>query len=284
MTVLRFDLLSVFAIAGRPFSGNPLAVVTGADDLDSATCLALARQFNLSESTFLADPSAPEVAADVRIFTPNVEVPFAGHPTLGSAFVAARGRGRGRVVLRMGAGDIPVVSDGADTWTLTANAGTVTESTADPADLGRMLGLRSAAVVGSAHWVNCGMEQLLLQLDSPDQVHAAVAESTLVKRLATSSSGESLAYLWAWSGPESVVARLFFNQGSAIVEDPATGSAAANLGTLLAADGQRGRRITIEQGAAVARPSRLHLQIDPAGTVRVGGLVSHLGEGSLSVP
>jgi predicted PhzF superfamily epimerase YddE/YHI9 len=92
-----------------------------------------------------------------------------------------------------------------------------------------------------------------------------------------------LCYVWAELGPRAVDARLFFSQDTAIVEDPATGSAAANLGGLLAWRGERGRRVTITQGAAVSRPSRLELEVTDTAAVRVGGLVRPIGGGALQL-
>ncbi|MBK6955000.1 MAG: PhzF family phenazine biosynthesis protein [Actinomycetales bacterium] len=107
-TSLAFRLLNVFAIDGDPFSGNPLAVVEDASGLDEARMQAIARQFNLSESTFVTRcPGTGPADADVRIFTPGFEMPFAGHPTLGTAYVIGERLGREEVTLRVPAGDIP---------------------------------------------------------------------------------------------------------------------------------------------------------------------------------
>ncbi len=296
-----YELLNVFALAGDPFSGNPLAVVRGADGLDAVTCQAIARQFNLSETTFVyaaPPPSAAPLAghsdgadahaaigpdALVRVCTPSVELPFAGHPTLGTAYVVGRDRGTDRVTLRMPAGDIPVVGVG-DHWTLTANAARIEQSTCTATDLADAIGLSPSALTGPARWVDSGLRQLLLQLKSPADVRAARPDPPGVLRHAMTPSGEALLYVWAWSGPDTVEARLFFSQDTAIVEDPATGSAAANLGGLLAAEGLSDRRITIVQGSAVQRPSQLVVEVSTTGQTRVGGLVRRVGAGRLELP
>ena len=303
-----YELLNVFALADDPFSGNPLAVVRDADGLDAATCQAIARQFNLSETTFVyaapppvaapldaghSDAAGPDATigpdatmgpdAVVRVCTPSVELPFAGHPTLGTAYVVGRDRGTDRVTLRMPAGDIPVVGVG-DHWTLTANAASIEQSTCTATDLADAIGLSPSAVAGPARWVDSGLRQLLLQLQSPADVRAARPDPAGVLRQAMTPSGEALLYVWAWSGPDTVEARLFFSQDTAIVEDPATGSAAANLGGLLAAEGLRDRRITIVQGSAVQRPSQLVVEVSTTGQVRVGGLVRRVGAGRLELP
>ncbi len=281
---LSYDLLNVFALPGDPFSGNPLAVVQD-PGLDTGTCQAIARQFNLSESTFVVagqPPAEGAAAANVRIFTPTIELPFAGHPTLGTAYVVGRDCGATEVVLRMGAGEIPVAGRD-DRWVLQANRAQVDESTSTPTQLARMIGLAADRVVGPAWWVDSGIDQLLVHLTDVDAVRAAVPDAGLVRQLAMSRRGEALAYVWAWSGPDTVEARLFFSQDTAVVEDPATGSAAANLGGLLAAQGRRGCTVTIAQGAAVSRPSKLVVEITDTGQVRVGGLVRRIGGGRLTL-
>src|SRR5262245_40361414 len=122
MTTLAYRIVNVFTQDRRPLSGNPLCVFESGPELDTATMQALARQFNLSETTFIL-PSA-KANARVRIFTPSYEMPFAGHPTLGTAFVCrALGLGGDDLKLEMQAGVIPVRASG-DRWTLQANAPT----------------------------------------------------------------------------------------------------------------------------------------------------------------
>lgn len=284
---LPFRLLNVFAIDGDPFSGNPLAVFDApAEGLDPQLMQQVARQFNLSESTFvtLAGERADlvEVDAAVRIFTPTIELPFAGHPTLGTAYVVGERRGQDAVVLRMPAGDIPVRRD-AGGWTLTANPATVRPDDTDPADLAVMLGIDPSQVAGPAAWVEAGVDQLLVPLTSPDAVRRAVPDAARLRKTAMSRRGEALCLTWARPGPDTVEARFFFSQGTSVVEDPATGSAAANLGSLLAYEGARDVRMVISQGAAVQRPSLLTVAIDAAGAVTVGGRVNEVGSGSVDL-
>src|SRR4051812_8514185 len=137
---LPFRLLNVFTEGDDPFSGNPLCVFEDARGLSEAEMQGLARQLNLSETTFVT-PAVGEETATVRIFTPSYEMPFAGHPTLGTAAVVSDlAGGRTRVLLGMPAGQIPVHADGAS-WTLRANAPTTAAVQVDPADLARMVGL-----------------------------------------------------------------------------------------------------------------------------------------------
>jgi PhzF family phenazine biosynthesis protein len=110
-----FRLINVFTVGDDRFSGNPLCVFEDARGLTDAQMQAIARQMNLSETTFVLPADHPEADARVRIFTPGFEMPFAGHPTLGTASVV--GAGRERVTLEMKAGLVPVSRDGAS-WTL----------------------------------------------------------------------------------------------------------------------------------------------------------------------
>src|ERR1700742_1748306 len=128
-----FRIVNVFTQNQGPFTGNPLCVFETSAGLSSEQMQALARQFNLSETTFIL-PSAT-AAARVRIFTPGYEMPFAGHPPLGTAFVCrALGRGDDDLKLEMQAGTIPVRADG-ERWTLQANAPTWRECEASRAAL-----------------------------------------------------------------------------------------------------------------------------------------------------
>ena len=285
---LQVEFVNVFAIPEVPFSGNPLAVVTTGWDLPVATMQQWARQFNLSETTFVrcgAEGESPldGPTADVRIFTPTVELPFAGHPTLGTADVVAAVVGRDEVVLRVAAGDIAVCRTGAG-WQLSAPPGAVRVDGTPIPEWAAALGLVVADVPGAAYRVDAGVEQVILQLASPEAVRTARAEAVALRRLGLCPSGEALVYVWAWTGPHEVEARLFFSQGGAVVEDPATGSACANLGTLWAHEGRRNLTVTVSQGAAIERPSRLVIGVGAASEVTVAGHVVRVGSGTLVEP
>lgn len=282
---LSFELLNVFAVEGDPFSGNPLCVLTGAAGLSEASMQRWARQFNLSETTFVTGhDDAGE--ASVRIFTPGHEMPFAGHPTLGTAEVvaglaaAAGAAAPERVHLTMPAGRIPVhrITGG---WRLDAPAATTRPVAASAGDLARTLGL-DAEAVAEASWVDAGVEQLVVRLRDAEDVRACVADPRLMGQHMTSPGRPPHVYVWAWTGPASIEARLFFTQDASVVEDPATGSACANLGGWLSEQGHRDAVIEVRQGAAVGRPSRLVLEVDALGGVHVGGQVVRVGSGVLA--
>jgi PhzF family phenazine biosynthesis protein len=278
MKTYAYRILNVFAREGR-LTGNPLAVVEDAQRLDDATMQALARQFNLSETTFIL-PS-DKAAARVRIFTPSYEMPFAGHPTLGTAHVVRSLAGRGdSLTLEMKAGVIPVSAQG-DRWTLRANAPRSREVTESRADLAAILGLAESDIAERPLWVAAGKEQLIVPLKSAEAVRRAKPKADAFSRL-KSEDGHSMAYVFALSGSQ-VEARFFFPSGPAILEDPATGSACANLGGWFAtlqsgADIER----TVSQGEAVQRPSTLYLSVK-GGAIHVGGDVIELGRGTVNI-
>lgn len=279
---LSYRLVNVFARAGDRFSGNPLCVFEDGAGLTDEQMLALGRQFNLSETTFLVPP-APGADVGVRIFTTAYEMPFAGHPTLGSAHVARELHGLGDTLgLSMPAGTIPVVADG-DHWTLTANPGVVQDEL-DPAALAAALGLDPADVVGPVQQVSVGTAQVVAPLASVDAVRRARVRPDRFGGYAAMgrTGGEVLVYAWAPAGDGRVEARALISDGAAVAEDPATGSACSNLGASFAAQGLHGSWL-VSQGRQVARPSQLHLDVSAEGVVRVGGLVSAFGAGTVDL-
>jgi PhzF family phenazine biosynthesis protein len=275
---LRYRLLNVFARPDDPFSGNPLAVFEDGSALSERQMQALARQFNLSETTFVL-PGDGSADARVRIFTTSYEMPFAGHPTLGTAHVArSLGHGGDRLTLSMPAGVIPVVADG-NSWTLTANPGRV-ESDLEAAQVAGALGLAPDDLVGQVQVVSVGTAQVIAQARSVGVVRRARVRPDLVSGYAAMGvrGGESLVYLWARTGDGALEARALISDGAAVAEDPATGSACSNLGAWLAAHGEQGHW-EVSQGEHVQRPSTLQLDVAGDGTVTVGGLVREVGGG-----
>jgi len=280
MTHYAFRIVNVFAEA--PLAGNPLAVFEDGHGLDDATMQALALQFNLSETTFVL-PSRV-ATAQVRIFTPSFEMPFAGHPTLGTAHVVRAIANAGdRLTLEMRAGIIPVAADG-DTWTLTANAPRHRSPAATRLHLASMLGLSVADLDASAEalWVDTGSEQLLVPLASFAAVRRAQPSAAQLQ--AHGNNGQrAMAYVFAREGAR-VLARFFFPKHGAVVEDPGTGSACANLGGwLLATDAPLPQRLSIDQGEAVGRPCRLGLAVESDRSIRVSGRVIEIGRGTVSL-
>jgi len=290
MSDYRFRILNVF-VREDALSGNPLAVFEDARGLDDATMQALALQFNLSETTFILPSTA--ATALVRIFTPTFEMPFAGHPTLGTAHVVRDHlRGGDQLTLEMRVGIVPVNASG-DRWTLEAKAPR-TRDVATPRDgLAAMLGLTAADLGTTPLWVDTGSEQLVIPLASTDAVVRCTPDPALLVRHASldlpapsggSRSVRAMAYVWSRAGDGAVLARFFFSKHGAVVEDPGTGSACANLGGWLVATGAaRPQALIVSQGEAVGRPCRLGLEVDADGRIFVSGRVIELGRGAISL-
>src|SRR6186997_2569536 len=184
MPTHAFRIVNVFAES--TLAGNPLAVIDDARGLDDATMQALALQFNLSETTFVLPSTS--ATARVRIFTPTFEMPFAGHPTLGTAHVVRElTRAGDRVTLEMKAGIIPVEASG-DRWTLEANAPKHRAPAASAGALATMLGLEAGDIAGAPLWIDTGSEQLVIPLASFDAVRRAAPAADALAAHASSGN------------------------------------------------------------------------------------------------
>ena len=283
MASYAFRIVNVFA--ETLLGGNPLCVFEDARGLDTATMQALALQFNLSETTFLLPSDV--ASAHVRIFTPTFEMPFAGHPTLGTAHVLRELRQSGNAVtLQMQAGIIPVGAQG-DRWELragTPGALPISRKAAPVADLAAMLGLETRDIAGEALWIDTGSEQLVIPL--ADAAAVARAAPNIEGLIAHGSNGkrQGLAYVWAPVGEGRVVSRFFFNKQNAVTEDPGTGSAAANLGGWhLVTRSELPLQVAIDQGAQTGRPCAVGLRVTPGREIYVSGRVVELARGTVTL-
>jgi trans-2,3-dihydro-3-hydroxyanthranilate isomerase len=280
MASYAYRIINVFA--EETLAGNPLAVFEDARGMDASTMQALALQFNLSETTFLLP--AELATAQVRIFTPANELPFAGHPTLGSAYVVRSLTGCGNALsLETGAGIIPVTAMD-DVFTLQANTATTRPARLTRDALANLLGLTAGDIGEQPLWVSAGMYQLLVPLNSADAVGRCQPDPALAERHA-SEAGMVKIYVWADTGDEQIVARFFFSKRrGSIEEDPGTGSACANLGGwMIATRKPLPLARVIHQGDRVGRPCRLRLGVDASGKVFVAGRVVELGRGMVSL-
>ncbi|MEU4158485.1 PhzF family phenazine biosynthesis protein [Actinoplanes sp. NPDC026670] len=285
MSTVAYEIVDVFT--DRPFAGNPLAVVFGAADLATVQMQALAREFNLSETVFLLPPVTAGATHRVRIFTPTIELPFAGHPSVGSAVTAMR-RGLlqpGEVVQECGAGLLPITVTAAGSATLTG----ATPTLGDPLDPGPLLsaaGLTAADLDGAAapRTAGCGLDWVFLPVR-----REALARVRVNPRAAEEAGCADLS-VFAWSGGEAH-ARVFSSTWT-VDEDPATGSAALALGVWLVAagllppDGTSAYRI--HQGVEMKRPSRLDCTVTASAgaaiSTTVTGHVHPVAKGEMAVP
>jgi len=222
----------------------------------------------------------------VRVFTPAFEMPFAGHPVLGTAHVVrALGRAGDRLALEL-KGGLVEVRRGARP--LDAEGARPPRTQAPSASPRRGWRPWSGWPAGSVHqplWIDTGSEQLVLRWRRPSWVRALrPIRRCLTATAASRAAGEVMVHAWATLAPGRVLARFFSIENGALVEDPATGSACANLGGWhLATGAPLPLSLTVEQGEAVGRPSRLDLRVDGAGGVFVSGEVAEVGAGQLQL-
>ena len=295
MRTYAFRLLNVFA--EQTLAGNPLCVFENAEGMSDAEMQALALQFNLSETTFLL-PSG-QVDARMRIFTPDAEMAFAGHPSIGTAHVLASLLSKRQqdaveqVTLECKGGIVPV-KFAQDRWTLTTPHRGIPDlraCTATRAEVAAMLGLDEADLLTAPVWVNTGSEQLLVPVSTAEAVARARPDAARLALWPANSAGRQSAYVFApgaqvaVAGTAEVPARYFFvKPGGGFGEDPGTGSACANLGGWWIAQGRNlPVSIVVAQGAQARRPCRLYLDVGEDHAIRVGGRVVELGRGQLEI-
>jgi trans-2,3-dihydro-3-hydroxyanthranilate isomerase len=286
--VLDYWVVDVFADSA--FAGNPLAVVLDADEMSTEQMQAMALEFNLSETTFPVRTSTDGADYRLRIFTPATELPFAGHPSVGTAWLMhALGRvGGGRVVQECGAGLLPLEVD-ADGATLTGGQATVGEAI-DAATLLAAVGLDVGDLAGAEpRWAGTGLNWAFLRVTDEAVVGA---RPDLARLTALSESGADRAGVAVLSWKDGQAHARVFAGGFGVPEDPATGSAALGLGAwlvaagLVAADGESSYEIA--QGTEMGRPSRLACSVVASGgralECRVSGSVVPVARGQMAVP
>ena len=261
------DFRQVDVFTSAPLRGNPVAVVHDADGLDDETMQRFAQWTNLSETTFLLAPTSPEADYRVRIFTPGEELPFAGHPTLGTchAWLEAGGTAHDPdvVVQECEAGLVRVrrTTEGlAFAAPPLLRSGPVEEALR--AHLADVLGLEPAAVVDAA-WVDNGPGWVAVLLGSADEVLAVRPRGV---DLDVGVVGPHPA-----GSPEAFEVRAFFQVGDAVVEYPVTGSLNASVAQWLLGSGRAAAPYVARQGTVIGRAGRVHVSQDDDGTVWVGG-------------
>lgn len=299
---LRFHTLDVFT--HRTFGGNPLGVFPDATHLPDVLMQSIAREMNLSETVFLGPPEG-DGDARVRIFTPGREVPFAGHPTVGSAIFLASllddspAAGIRTLVLEENVGPVPVDVHFKEGDPVSARFTTAVLPEHRPSPLARA---ELAAVVGldegdlhgelTPEMVSCGLPFYVVPVASLEAIRRAVLDMGRWQRLVAPLWAEHV-YLVCMEaeGREVDVHVRMFAPAVGVPEDPATGSAAAALGGYLSkVDGSEAGalRWTVEQGLEMGRPSFLQVEADRSGgtttAVRVGGSAVFVSQGIMSVP
>lgn len=259
-----FQQVDVFTTTA--YRGNPVAVVLDGDGLETAQMQAFGHWMNLSETTFVLPPTRPEADYRVRIFTPTTELPFAGHPTLGTchAWLSQRhGQEPEAVVQECGAGLVEVRRTGnglAFAAPPQVRSGPVEETLVRR--IAAVLGTHRDSIVDS-QWVDNG----------PGWVAALFASADEVLALRPAASDLELGVVGPHpaGSPEAFEVRAFFPTGGVTVEDPVTGSLNASLAQWLLASGRATAPYVARQGTALGRAGRVHVTRDGDGTIRVGG-------------
>jgi trans-2,3-dihydro-3-hydroxyanthranilate isomerase len=299
--VKEYRFIQVDVFTDRPFGGNPLAVFPEAEGLSDEEMQCLAREMNLSETTFVLPPQAPDTDFQVRIFTPAKELPFAGHPVVGTHWVLAN---LGRVELRepvtrvrfeLGVGVLPadlhVIGGRVERVVMTQDRPAFLSilDAAQVAELAGGLGLPPEAIAGTGlpvQIVSTGVPQMMVPVRSLAEVQALEAGQLNVAALGRVCRAVGtdcvMVFTFETERPASTVHVRMFAPLLGVPEDPATGSANGALGAYLVHHralplAEPTTFILSEQGAEIGRPSTLYVEVDRAGeeitAVRVGGEV-----------
>jgi trans-2,3-dihydro-3-hydroxyanthranilate isomerase len=292
---LRYTTLDVFT--DRPFGGNPLAVFCDQPELPTGRMQAIARELNLSETVFIGPARDARALRRLRIFTPLKEMQFAGHPTIGAAHALVEAGivgERDEFVLELEVGLVPIRitrrAGDAPFLQLTAARVPETRGTAPSrAELARMLTLEESAVIDDAQAWSCGTPFLFVPVRDRATLARARPDATAWATALTGAwTAEAFVFCRDPELPGSHVRARMFAPELGVIEDPATGSAAAAFAGYLAArePARTGtHRWIIEQGFEMGRPSLLHLEADTAAgkvtAVRVGGTAVKMSEGTL---
>lgn len=285
----RFIIADVFT--DRPFSGNQLAVFPDAQGIPERALQAIAREFNFPETTFVLPPGDKRHACRVRIFTPKTEMPFAGHPTIGTAAVLGHlGRANGTIILEEGIGPVPVeVEARRDHFHARFSIDKPVEMPADRperAAAAAALSLPPSAVLDT-WYANGGVRFCFVRLADKTAVDHAELDRPAWSREFREAWAPSMYF---FAGDTELYARMFA-PALGIEEDPATGSAAVAIAGVLGTRRREAEGIftwPIDQGVAMGRASRLEATAEKRGgkvvRVKVGGATLISAEGTMNVP
>ena len=307
MAMRNYRFLQVDVFTAKPFGGNPLAVFHEAEGLTAEEMQQLAKEMNLSESTFVLPSRAPGADFKVRIFTPTSELPFAGHPVVGTHWALAH---LGRVDLRepvtrvcfeLGVGVLPadlhVVGGRVERVVMTQDRPSFHAVLGEVGELAGALGLASEAIGETGlpvQLVSTGIPQLMVPVRQLAEVQELGADRLDVGALTRVCRGLGtdcvMVFCLETESPEATVHARMFAPSLGVPEDPATGSANGALGAYLVHHRavpvtEPTTHITSEQGLEMSRPSTLYVEVDSGGgevtAVRVGGEVVAVAEGEV---
>lgn len=303
---MRYRYCTADVFTDRLFGGNPLAVFPEAEGLSAAHMQSIARELNLSETVFVFPPEDPRNTRRLRIFTPGTELPFAGHPTVGSAYVLASigevalDGDETSIVFEEGVGPVPVSIHAVDAQPVSATLSAAQMPEVGPApptraELASVLSLTAEDILDddlSPQAVSCGVPFLFVPLTNRDALARARVHVGRWQELLADAWAPHIFVLTRDAELESsdVRARMFA-PAMGIAEDPATGAAATALGGYLAARDSATDatlRYVVEQGFEMGRPSIINVETDKrAGeivAIRVGGSSVLVGRGEIELP
>lgn len=304
---LTYRLLNVFTDGHDPFSGNGVAIFEDGSGLTTEQMQVLAYQVNI-ETVFILPRKNGEDSA-VRFFSPEKETGFAGSASLATAAVVRDLRGGegdvrltvqsdaepdpedGIVQERRGARDdaeVPnayTVFQRGDLWVLDAYEPTAERLKASPQILSSLVGLSTDALGGDVMTVNKGQGGIVLPVRTVEDVRKTRLDARMLHSYAMLLNTEPRVYVWANSEQEkdTIVSRMFYGPRGGVLEVAATGTGGVNLGSWLAAHGERGIRRRVIQGRVSGRRSLLDLRVDENGEVYVGGRVAEVARGAFTV-
>jgi len=263
----------------RPYGGNPLAILPDARDIPEAELQAIAREFNFSETVFLYPPDNPAHTAKARIFTPTIEVPFAGHPTIGTAVMLAEAGLGPEMVLELAIGPIRA-SAGEGRARFTTETPLKRLAAPETALVAEALGISAGEIAAQPVMATLGLGFTFTPLLNRDVLAACVPDTAAFRRGAEAHpEGMDFAQFAYVEDGDVIHARMFAPLDN-IPEDPATGSAAATLAALLAEIRGHDVALTIHQGDDMGRPSRIDVQTEGP-RVTVAGQAVRVMEGTL---
>ncbi len=272
------ELTIVDVFAERPLAGNQLAVVRDARGLSTEAMQDIAREMNFSETTFVI--SEADRRATVRIFTPEWELPFAGHPTLGTAWVLARGEGLFTLELEVGA--VPVEFSEGLGW-MTPPPVALGDSFA-AADAARLIGLEAAQLDDShpIRFAEVGPKFLLIGVKDLAALRASKLDEALHRQYLDEGLGVQCVFIFtadSYTPDADYASRMYFHSGS-VREDPATGSANSAFAAYLKDLRGGSFDVVVDQGVEMKRPSRLYLKIGR--DIQVGGKTQLIARGEFA--
>lgn len=266
----------------KAFGGNQLAIIPNAAQLPEDDLQQIAREFNYSETTFVYPPSDRSHHAKVRIFTPTMEVPFAGHPLIGTLVALSDLGGPQKMILELGVGPMNCqVEDGKAQFTTATPLKIM--ATPDPSLVAQTLGLEPGDIATDIHvptMATLGLPFTLTELTSRDALSNVLIDVNVMRQGASQFPASlDFAQFVYWRGKDAIHARMFAPLDN-IPEDPATGSACATLGALLAQLTGKEQQLTIHQGEDMGRPSLIGLHTEN-GAVTISGTAKCTMKGKL---